>query len=311
MSKIHIITKLRNKVKLTVKELSNIIGVSTTTIYLIENGKYNVSENMIKKLSDALKCTPETINNGIHEYKMKQREFENKHESRYLLKKFRTEKNITAKQLSDLTNVSKNYISKIESGRIKLSKNMADKICKILECKIDDILPNDKTPVIDITDNNIKPIKDETQHDIQSKKRVCGLCIHPNRYNIEMSYLNDKITQASIAKKYNIHLTQVNRHFATHCEITKNYAKNNQLIETLSEGFTLDKNNIMINAEKYIQDMKEITNRAIDDLANAHKLIYDMQQQLIKVLNDHNVEIRSLYQSNLEVQNKLLSLINK
>jgi len=71
-----------------------------------------------------------------------------------------------------------------------------------------------------------------------TEQRKCGFCIHPERTDFEIKYLKGEITQTVIAKTLDLHLTQVNRHFKTHCTITKEQALRDKGVRNKETGIS-------------------------------------------------------------------------
>ena len=55
------IAAIRNKKGLSIRELAEACGVSFANIYKIENGKYNVSVDILGKICEALNCRIEIV----------------------------------------------------------------------------------------------------------------------------------------------------------------------------------------------------------------------------------------------------------
>ena len=55
------IAAIRNKKGLSIRELAEASGVNFANIYKIENGKYNVSIDILGKICDALDCKIDVI----------------------------------------------------------------------------------------------------------------------------------------------------------------------------------------------------------------------------------------------------------
>ncbi|WP_343631318.1 helix-turn-helix transcriptional regulator [Fluviicola sp.] len=55
-----------------------------------------------------------------------------------LVKKHRMEKQLTQQQLADLLHTDRQYVSKIETGKINLTLDYLDKILSCLKCTNDD-----------------------------------------------------------------------------------------------------------------------------------------------------------------------------
>lgn len=57
------VAAIRNKKGLSIRELAEACGVSFANVYKIENGKYNVSIDILGKICEALDCRLEIIEN--------------------------------------------------------------------------------------------------------------------------------------------------------------------------------------------------------------------------------------------------------
>ena len=59
-----------------------------------------------------------------------------------IVKQQRIKKQLTQQELADLLNVGRQYVWKIEGGRINLTLDYLDKIISKLKCNYDDFLKN-------------------------------------------------------------------------------------------------------------------------------------------------------------------------
>lgn len=118
----------RLKQGLTIKELSNISGISQGMIIAIERGESKPKPNTLKKLCDCLKIDISEVikleNNNINS----------------ILKYNRLIKGLLIKDLSKLSGVCPSEISAIERGEKKPTPKIIKKLCDALNINIDNII---------------------------------------------------------------------------------------------------------------------------------------------------------------------------
>lgn len=118
----------RLKQGLTIKELSNISGISEETIISFEKGTSSPNPNTLKKLCDVLNINISEVvkseNNDISS----------------ILKYNRLIKGLLIKDLSRLSGVCHSEISAIERGNKKPTPKILKKLCDALNININDII---------------------------------------------------------------------------------------------------------------------------------------------------------------------------
>ncbi len=63
------------------------------------------------------------------------------------VKKFREKKGLTRKELAEMSGVAQSTISHIESYKQQMSKEVAEKLAKVLECKVSDLADREEFTV--------------------------------------------------------------------------------------------------------------------------------------------------------------------
>ncbi len=96
------------------KEVAEMIGIDRSTYIKIENNKTVVSFDILKKLSEILKTDVSELMDDYHNFIY--------YHQREELKKFRSEKKITQKQLADILDVGVYMVKRWETGHSIISK---------------------------------------------------------------------------------------------------------------------------------------------------------------------------------------------
>ncbi len=110
---------LRQEKKLSLSELAEKVGISSSYLCQIENGKVMPALSTLKNIAKALDVKPETL--------MAANSFVG-----YKLKKIRSERNITQAELAEKAGVSAGLIGQIESGKVEPSIKTLEKIASAL-----------------------------------------------------------------------------------------------------------------------------------------------------------------------------------
>lgn len=110
---------LRQEKNLSLSELAEKVGISSSYLCQIENGKVMPALSTLKSIAKALDAKPESLmaSTSLVGYK---------------IKKIRCERNITQAQLAEKAGVSAGLIGQIESGKVEPSIKTLEKIAAAL-----------------------------------------------------------------------------------------------------------------------------------------------------------------------------------
>ncbi|NLZ53719.1 MAG: transcriptional regulator [Thermoanaerobacteraceae bacterium] len=110
---------LRQEKKLSLSELADKVGISSSYLCQIENGKVIPALSTLKNIAKALNVMPESLITATSFVG-------------YKIKKIRHERNITQAELAEKAGVSAGLIGQIESGKVEPSIKTLEKIAAAL-----------------------------------------------------------------------------------------------------------------------------------------------------------------------------------
>ncbi len=163
MQKIKEIRKLRGYNQ---KQLGEMIGTTSVNVSYLEIGKRGLSEEWIKKISEALNCTKSQLLGEQSIAGLEKLPEEIIQDQRTFLHTIRSKKKFSINELAKKVGVSRQAIWNFENGKSTLSKDVFEKIAGVLDVSIEylttgkNITRNDGRNIGIISDNQY-PIQDQ------------------------------------------------------------------------------------------------------------------------------------------------------
>jgi transcriptional regulator with XRE-family HTH domain len=131
--------RLRFKRRLSIKEVSEITGLSPNTIYRLETGgRTSPSDETLKTLADFYDLTPEQISEMVPPVPA----------PRTAIKEIRDAKGITGRELAKLSGISYRTFLRAQRGE-PVKKEVIERIANVLKARPHVIAPDLFTPTLD------------------------------------------------------------------------------------------------------------------------------------------------------------------
>lgn len=187
------IKRIRKEKNVTLKDLEEITGITNSYISAIENGrKINPSQEKLEMLANALDV------NLIDFYS------EKKISKNFLgenIKNLRMLKELTIRDLEEMTGISKSYISDLENGRrVNPSQETLKKLAEILDITVSELYSNNEETKqeIKIISNDLAEILDYLKKD---SIYYNGMKLEEQEISFLVASINTTIEQIKLMRK--------------------------------------------------------------------------------------------------------------
>ena len=168
--------EIRNEKKVSLRDLSEKIGISHTTLLNVENGKRHLTDDDIKKLTEYFNVSSDYLLGLSHEHETikKNRLYE-----------LRKERNLTLRELSDQIGIDYSALSKIEHQKRNLTDNDIRILTSFFNVSADYLLAlkDEKNPYFNYSDIDVQIIKSLHFLDEESKEVLFNIIKQFKRIN--------------------------------------------------------------------------------------------------------------------------------